>query len=237
MLYVWFINGSGSESQQLHSALRQSAAWITEQPLDCRLFSAVDETVCALLAGGVPQLACLDLGLAGALALARQIRSKSRTAFLVVVAPADLSPMEYLRPDILAGGLLLRPFTRQQADEVLRGALAACVEKQADDPCACYWIESRGEQQAVPYHSIRYFEALSKRVSLVTDLCEYRISDTLDHLEHTLPAEFIRCHRAFIVRRSCIRRVQLSMNCLELDDGKIIPLSRTYKPKLKGLST
>lgn len=237
MIYVWFVNGSDAEYQQLHSALRQSAAWVTEQPLDCRLFSDAEGPVCALLESTVPQLACLDLGLQGALALARRLRSKSRSAFLVVVAPAELSPMEYLRPDILAGGLLLRPFTRGQADEVLRGALTTCVETQTEDPCACYWIESRGEQQAVPYSSIRYFEALSKRVSLVTDVCEYRTSDTLDHLEQTLPAEFIRCHRAFIVHRGCIRRVQLSQNCLELDDGKIIPLSRTYKPKLKGLAT
>ena len=54
-------------------------------------------------------------------------------------------------------------------------------------------------------------------------------------LEQTLPDEFIRCHRAFIVRRSRISCIRLSQNCLTLDNGETLPLSRTYKPRLKGL--
>lgn len=235
MLSVWLIDPVRGEAALLETLTRRSAALLTDRPLDWLSLPAVQALLARLEEGSRPDLACLDLALPEGLGAARRLRAAGRDLFLLVIAPPELSPMEYLRPDILAGGLLLRPFSQDQAAGVLREALAACLDRQSDTPDACFWIESRNGREAVRYSDILYFEALNKRVSLVTGVREYAVSDTLDHLEQTLPGEFVRCHRAFIVRRSRISRIQLSQNCLTLDTGETLPLSRTYKPRLKGI--
>lgn len=235
MLSVWLIDPVRGEAALLETLTRRSAALLTDRPLDWLSLPAVQALLARLEEGSRPDLACLDLALPEGLGAARRLRAAGRDLFLLVIAPPELSPMEYLRPDILAGGLLLRPFSQDQAAGVLREALAACLDRQSDAPDACFWIESRNGREAVRYSDILYFEALNKRVSLVTGVREYSVADTLDHLEQTLPDEFIRCHRAFIVRRSRISCIRLSQNCLTLDNGETLPLSRTYKPRLKGL--
>ncbi|HJD21107.1 MAG TPA: DNA-binding response regulator [Candidatus Gemmiger faecigallinarum] len=235
MLCVWLIDAARGEAALLETLTRRTAAMLTSEPMDWLVLPAVQKLLARLETGARPDLACLDLALPDGLQAARRLRATGRELFLLVIAPPELSPMEYLRPDILAGGLLLRPFTRDQAAGVLRDALAACLDHQTGESDACFWIESRSGRESVRYTDILYFEALNKRVSLVTGVREYAVSDTLDHLEQTLPGEFVRCHRAFIVRRSRISRIQLSQNCLTLDTGETLPLSRTYKPRLKGI--
>ena len=120
MLSVWLIDPVRGEAALLETLTRRSAALLTDRPLDWLSLPAVQALLARLEEGSRPDLACLDLALPEGLGAARRLRAAGRDLFLLVIAPPELSPMEYLRPDILAGGLLLRPFSQDQAAGVLR---------------------------------------------------------------------------------------------------------------------
>lgn len=233
MLYVWIANAQKTELSLLSASTRRAVARLSDEPLQCETATRVD-ALKPLLEKGIPDLACLDLELNEGLSFAQRLRSQSREFFLVVVAGAKLSPMQYLHPSVLAGGLLLRPYTPAQAEDVLREAMVFCLRGREQDPDSFFWVETRAGREAVRYSDIRYFEALGKRIALVTGAREYQFSDTMEHLSQTLPPAFVRCHRGFIVRRDRIDRIRFSENVLYLDGGEAIPLSRSYKSDLKG---
>ena len=80
-----------------------------------------------------------------------------------------------------------------------------------------------------------YFESREKKIYINTGSAEFSFYDTLDHLEESLPDDFLRCHRSFIVARRYVRTILLSQNTIVLEDGSAIPLSRTYKAVFKVL--
>ena len=78
----------------------------------------------------------------------------------------------------------------------------------------------------IPIRSIRYIEVINRtcRIHGKTEI------ETLSQLEKLLeplpPGEIVRTHRSFAVRLSCIRA--MNKNEFIMDDGKVIPIGRTY---------
>lgn len=165
-----------------------------------------------------------------------EIRKNYGEMQLMIIADLTTSPMEYMKPGIMASSLLLRPWTKEQAGEVLREFFQAYIERnQKTDDKNAYVIESREGNLHIPYEQIYFFEAREKKIFVCTGKEEYGFYHTIDRLEGELPEQFVRCHRGFIVNRYKIRKVALSQNVVCLTDNLEVPLSRSYKPLLKGL--
>lgn len=164
------------------------------------------------------------------------IRRNYQETLLLVIADMSTSPMEYMKPGILASSLLLRPWTKEQAGEVLREFFQAHIERysRAGDKNV-YVIEAKEGNLYIPYEQIYFFEAREKKIFACTGREEYGFYHTIDRLAEELPEQFIRCHRGFIVNKYKIRKVVLSQNIVYLTDNLDVPLSRSYKPLLKGL--
>ena len=62
---------------------------------------------------------------------------------------------------------------------------------------------------------------------------EYGYYDTLDNLESVLPDNFVRCHRGFIVNLSKVSKYVGAETMLYLNDGAMIPVSRSYKGAIR----
>ena len=155
---------------------------------------------------------------------------------LMIIADLHTSPMEYMKPGIMASSLLLRPWTEQQAQEVLKEFMQAYIEKNREqDSSRVFVIESKEGKLHVPYEQIYFFEAREKKIYVCAGKEEYGFYDTIDNLESRLPDQFIRCHRGFIVNRYKIRKVMISQGIISLIDDFEVPLSRSYKPVLKEL--
>ena len=45
----------------------------------------------------------------------------------------------------------------------------------------------------------------------------------------------MRCHRSFLVNTRKIQKIRMAENCLELYSGATVPLSRTYRQKIREL--
>lgn len=168
----------------------------------------------------------------------RQFKAVYKDTSLCLIADTTLSPMEYMKPDILASSLLLRPFSAAQAKEIFTEFFQSALKKRGSDESkkSFFIVESREGKIQVPYDQILFFEARNKKIYVCTNKEEFGFYTTIEQLEEELPDYFIRCHRGFIVNSDKIRKVQLSQNVIFLTDGFDVPLSRSYKSVLKGLN-
>lgn len=195
------------------SSLKQLRAWLEETPLlDMLLY---------------------DVTRLGALDYLRQIRKSYRRAGLLILADRDTSPMTYLKPDIHADSLLLRPWSKEQVLEVLEEFIREYLETSRGMEEQFYVIDTKEGSTRIPYDKIYYFEAREKKVYVCAGKEEFGFYHTIDKLTEELPEQFIRCHRGFVVNSLKIRKIMLSQNIICLADGFEVPLSRSYKADLK----
>lgn len=235
MIDVLMHNQSRRELEQLEHAARSMAARISEDEWNWSLFTQTEQTMQFLEKQLNLDFICLDITAKQGIPLAEAARAGSAQALIVLVAEAAISPMEYLKPSIMPGGLLLRPYSRQQLQDVLREAFIRMYRVQETEQEHMFRAELKNGIRLIPYSRICFFEARNKRIILNTGTQEYSLAGTLDHLQEELPAGFVRCHRSFIVQKAKIEQIFLSKNYLVLDNKMSIPLSRTYKSILKEL--
>lgn len=167
-----------------------------------------------------------------------EIRKIYPYAHIMVVADTSLSPMEYIRPGLHVHSLLLRPWGKRQAYDVLKDFLheyVECSEREKKGEDNFYVIETKEGIVNIPYDQIYFFEAREKKIYLCAGKEEFGFYSTMDKLAGELPGNFVRCHRGFIVNVNKIQRMMLSKNILYLYDGFDVPLSRSYKALLKGI--
>ena len=63
-----------------------------------------------------------------------KLRKSYREMQLMVIADMATSPMAYMKPGIMASSLLLRPWTKEQAKEVLKEFFQAYIEQSRSFP-------------------------------------------------------------------------------------------------------
>jgi DNA-binding LytR/AlgR family response regulator len=166
------------------------------------------------------------------------IRSKYRQSSIMLLADTSMSPMKYMRPDVRADSLLLKPWTKQQARIVIKDFLKSYVRQVSSDEAKgenTFVIETKEGMTHVPYDQIYFFEAREKKVYACIGKEAYGFYGTIDKLMEELPSNFIRCHRGFIVNKGKIDKVVLSQSIIYLEDGFDVPLSRSYKATFKGM--
>lgn len=165
---------------------------------------------------------------------AESIRKRNKELQLILIADASISPIEYVKPTIMASYLLLRPITKEMLSSTIENALRDCLKKlMSVDFDNTLLVENRGERNLIPYSEIEYLESRDKKIFVVAGKREYSFYDTLDNLEQKLGENFIRCHRSFIVSKLYIKTISFPKNEIYLDDDSIIPISRTYKSLLR----
>lgn len=214
----------------LRKALKHRAAYFTSKEMDCEVCQSVPEA-CACIHSRQAQAVIWDVEENGALPALVQARGACRDAFLSILAAPDVSPLAILRPEIAPTSLILHPLTPAEADrtacEILRWA---CAD---DGTAQCFVIARRGEQEKIPWEHIYYFESRGKKLYARLRGEEIGFLGTLETLEQTLPENFLRCHRSFIVSVEKIQKVSFSENTILLWDGMSVPVSRGYKQAVK----
>ena len=234
MIVMLISNESKKDRQYMVSYAKDFAGRCTEESwkmLTCVSIRELEETVARKVK---VDIICVDITVNGALELTKELRQISPSAYIILVASPQISPVTYMRPSIGAESLMLKPLDEKQIQEVLKEALGAYVERfYRPDGAKVFVLENKGERNLINYENIYFFEAREKRVYLNTGTEEYAFYDTLDELTKRLSDGFIRCHRSFLVNKNKIEKVFLSQNRLVLEEDFEIPLSRSYKPALK----
>ena len=185
----------------------------------------------------IVDLACYDVSRKESIEFLRKVRSDGyEKTLLMLLADAKMSPMEYIKPEILASELLIKPYTKEQLKNKLRDLLEIYCSKVTEDTTEdVFVLETKDGKTRIPFHQIYYFEAREKKIFVRTLKTEYPFYQTLDELEENLPEGFVRCHRSYIVNWKQVEKVDLSNGELHLAQGLYLPFSRKYKDKLKNL--
>ena len=216
------------EGRLLLQALHERGAYFTDQAVDCQVFQDALEAAACLLARRTEAIVW-DVSQSGSLTALSEARPSNREAFLLIVAAADTSPLDFLRPDIAPSSLIIRPLGAAEVDRVACEILrAVCGGGKGG-----FVIERRGERQHIPWEQIYYFESRGKKIYARLRGEEIGFTGTLEALADTLPEQFQRSHRSFIVNTEKIDKVRFAENLILLWDNLAVPLSRSCKRSIK----
>ena len=183
-------------------------------------------------------LCCADFDAEGEQAVLAA-RDRDPAVLIVVIAGADTSPLVYVRPSIMAAGLLLRPLKKSQVTGMLCSIIDMMEMKMRERLFnnEVFVFSTREGTIRVPYSQILYFEARNKKIVLCTNRSEMDFYSTLEGIMHKVPEYFLRCHKGFIVNKHLVNRVDLSENTLHLIGGFQVPISRSYREAAKEALT
>lgn len=178
-------------------------------------------------------IAMLEMSANNSKDFAVMLRKKFRDIMLVLVAEGS-DPSSYIVPEIFMNALVIRSSDPEKINSTIKKSFEWFCQNNYKSSNSCYSFKGKDGRMMIDYSNIAFFESREKRIVLSTDNEEYYFYDTIDNLVKVLPSEFVRCHRSFIVNVDRIQKVRLSDNCLFLDNGFIVPLSRSYKSEIKG---
>lgn len=216
--------------------LSQIRDWVGTLWEDVSVYSAISLQELLLAIGDMKEisLCCADFEADGEQAV-YAVRGKAPDTFIVVIAGKETSPLTYVRPEIMAAGLLMRPLDMLQVTGMLREVLDM-VEMKVRERLfndEVFVFTTREGTIRVPYSQVLYFEARNKKIYLCTNRTEMDFYSTLDGIEQKVPNYFLRCHKGFIVNRHFVNRVDFKENCLNLIGGSVLPISRSYRDAVK----
>lgn len=219
------------EQKELSMLMKELAALITDERWHMKQAVSMEQVKDFLR--GYPLLDMLLYDISGkeALDYLIELRKEYRSMHLMIIADVRMSPLEYIRPGILASSLLLRPWNRQQARTVLSEFIKDYMQNESVHER--YVIESKDGVINIPYRQIFFFEARDKKVYVCAGSEEFGFRGTLEEVAGGLPDHFMRCHRSFVVNTEKIRKIDLAQNEIHLERGFRVPFARSYKAVLK----
>ena len=218
------------EGNALREIMKDLAARYSEEQWDIHCFFLLEEVRDFFTRKPLVNMACFDVSSAGDITFLREMRRDYKEMQLMLLASASLSPMEYVRPDILASSLVLRPFHYEIWRDKLKSMILEYLSHRQED---VFLLNTREGRMRVPYNQIYYMEARNKKVYLRLRFKEIAFYATIDELEETLPNFFLRCHRSFLVNRNHVENVRISQGQIDLTHDMTVPLSRSYKMHFK----
>lgn len=223
-----------SEIQLLENVARDVFAFMGDKKLNivvCKTDKEVNDAIGDL---ELLELAIVDITADGGLDVVKTLKKRYSNMEIMLIADTTISPMVYINPNIKAASLILKPYTVKDLNPVMKDFLSL-VDAKSDDVQDVFWVESDNDKLCVPLDKIYYIEARDKKVFIRLNSIEYPMYDTIENLSTSMPPNFIRCHRSYIVNTSYISKVKFSDSMILLTEGKMVPLSRSYKSQLKGI--
>lgn len=224
---------------QIKSELKQIRDWVSTVngfKEDLWVHSAMTLQELLLQIGELNEisLCCADFEAEGEQAV-QAVRDRNPAVLIIVIAGKEISPLIYVRPNIMAAGLLLRPLEKSQVTRMICEVIDM-VELRTREQLfhnKVFVFSTREGTVRVPYSQILYFEARNKKISLCTSRKEMDFYATLEGIMHKVPDYFLRCHKSFIVNKYLVNQVCLGENSLRLIGGFQVPISRSYREAVK----
>lgn len=159
----------------------------------------------------------IEMGKMNGVELARKVREENAGIQIVfITAYPDFISEGY---EVSALHYLMKPLKEEKLFEVLERAAVNLGKKERYEI-----FQSEGEVIRIPVSEIVSVEAFSHSVQMVTKRGSYRLDETISGLEKRLGADFIRCHRSYLVALKYIRKI--TRTDVEMDTGAKVPLSR-----------
>lgn len=223
------------EQQMLLYDSENVVAYYSDEKLDKITFENQEEARAYIEKSGLLDAAFMEITDEEEIQLTKDFRKSYQETELMLISDASISPMRYVTPDVKATSLLLRPFKKEEGEQVVRDFFTALFrERNRADQNKRLIIENREGKLSIPFSKIYHVEVKAKKLYIRLKNEEYSKYGSLDGIEKELPEHFLRCHRSYIVNENYISQIKLTENVIVLQDGMRIPISRTYKPMIKS---
>lgn len=234
MIDVLLFDRDTIEMESIRRRVGDSVAILSDDRLECRNCESIQSVEDYLKRDPVLDLSMLEIAGDDDIELSRRVRSLREQAEMMLIADGSISPMKYMTPDIRACSLLLRPFVNEEMESVVHEFVASfCRKRETPSEESSMVIENRDGRIVVPFSHIYYIEAREKKVYFRLRDREYCKYDTLENVKTQLPSGFIQSHRSFVFNAGYLDRIKLSENTVYLENGIIVPLSRSFKAAIK----
>ena len=106
MVSMLIVCGKQQEAEGIRTQIREFAGLFSEEKWEYHLYQNTEQLKEYLERIPEINLACMDLDVKDGIHYARQVRKENRQAFLILIANPEMSPMSYMRPDIMAESLI-----------------------------------------------------------------------------------------------------------------------------------
>lgn len=233
MIVMMISDAPAAERKVILSNARNQAALLTDDLWEWIECGSLEELRQVAAENRRIDVFCIDLTIEGSLDVVRTLRCENPESYIILIADCGISPVVYMRPQIRAESLMLKPLTVSQISNTLHEAIFTYLGRSGSDERKSFLVECRGEKSIIEYGRINFFESREKRIFLCTDSEEFGFYDTIDQLEEKLSGDFLRVHRSFLINKKKIAKVSLSKNRVYLMNGEEIPMSRSYKSSVK----
>lgn len=224
-----------SDLRLIADEIRLLAARSSDEDWEFYLFGTVVELANYVNQSENLDLVCIDINNDLEVSMAELIRKSYEQSVILVITDTNVSPTKYMKPSIMAASLLLRPFGKEQVSKTISDLFKFIERNKSENENESFVVKSKSERFFVPYDRIIYFEARDKKIFLNTLQKEYGFYDTVEHLMSGLPDYFVRCHRGFVINSKKIKKIAFSENVICMQHNVMIPLSKSYKSKIKEL--
>ena len=224
------------ESGVIDAVFRDVVAKYTEEDLKVKVCQSYDELRSAVSSTEIVDLNMIEAVNEEGIGIAGKIREKYPESAILLVVSSDMKPTQYIKPNIMASALIIRPVLRSDIRETLTEfVLSVMDEKNEASAEDAFFVESSGSRVRIPFDKILYIEARQKRVYIRLKREEYGIKESLETVLDRLPGNFIRCHRSFIINRDKIRVYAAKDRMVTLEGDMSIPVSRSFRHVMKEL--
>lgn len=211
--------------------LNEAAFWVKNKWIDITFLSTEEDVRSFLKKDSFLEIIFVDVSTPIGLEYARLFRNRYPQTSIVLLADEGISPEMYVRPDILASTLILKPIDPDHAQSIICDFFQKSIWQMDKEKM---FILKNKEPYRIPYSSILYFEAKKNGgIYIHTEGHEYVFSTSLKKIEEKCSSDFIRCHRSYLVNRRIIRKVQFGRNRILCEFNIELPISRKYKPNFK----
>ncbi len=158
--------------------------------------------------------------------LAHYIRSKNDQTPIVFLTSLRDRFNEGFR--VSAVQYLIKPASYEEIEECMDIVSARMMNRPTSVYC---YAQGRNTVSRIPFDDILYFSGALQYVEIHTLNGVERQLERLKNIEATLPEEFERCHRSFIVNVGAIYSISSSL--LTLIDRSTVPISKSFFENIK----
>lgn len=159
MAEMFVYNKNISEAKELIRWARETVASQSNDRLEVWDYFSDREAEEFLQAEHFLDLAMMEICREQDIGMAERLRLTRELLDIMLISDSSISPMEYMTPNIRACSLLLRPYTAEQARQVVREFVASFYRKRSQGgEKNALLIENREGKIAIPFSQIYYLE-------------------------------------------------------------------------------
>lgn len=230
MLFIAICDDNAADRAKLHKTIENYLAKQDIKAKICtydnpdKLISVIESTTMCF------DIIFLDIimGDMNGMTCAKIIRQRDELANIIFLTSS--TDYVYEGYEVNAVGYLVKPINIRQFDKVMEKAIAQIEDINK----ASIYITCRGATQRIPTKDILFLESENNKVKIALAKTKEIINvyAKLDTFEQTLLSKaFIRAHKSFLVNFLYIEKYENDR--FELQDGTVIPISRTNKDKVR----